>query len=293
MENTERRKRDEEQEARLKQNLSRIKNKLVVLSGKGGVGKTTVAVNLAYGLAVRGMKTGLLDTDIHGPNVAKMLGLEGRQLAMDADGRIEPITVGPGLKVISMAFLLKSSEQPVIWRGPMKMVAIKQFLSDVLWGDLDYLIVDSPPGTGDEPLSVCQLISDLTGAIIVSTPQEVALLDARKSVSFAAELNIPVTGIIENMSGFVCPHCSREIDLFGAGGGEKAAAEWKIPFLGKIPFEPGVVESGDSGKPLIHFKEYSVTGNAMNGILYAILKNNKMPREKCPLRRYKTVCDGT
>ncbi|MDD5670326.1 MAG: Mrp/NBP35 family ATP-binding protein, partial [Candidatus Omnitrophica bacterium] len=229
MEDREQKRKDSEEENRLKENLSKIKNKFIVLSGKGGVGKTTVAVNLAYGLAMRGMKVGLLDTDLHGPNVAKMLGLEGRQLAGLPDGSIEPMTVKPGLKVVSMAFLLKNSDQPVIWRGPLKMRTIKQFLSDVSWGDLDYLVVDSPPGTGDEPLSVCQLMPDLNGAIIVTTPQEVAILDSRKTVLFARQLNVPVIGIIENMGGFICPHCRHEIDLFGTGGGETSAAELKVP----------------------------------------------------------------
>jgi Mrp family chromosome partitioning ATPase len=292
MEATEKIKKNEEQENRLRRNLSGIKNKLVVLSGKGGVGKTTVAVNLAYGLAMRGEKVGLLDTDIHGPNVAKMLGLEGRQLAGSAEGGIEPVTVGPGLKIVSMAFLLKNSDQPVIWRGPMKMMTIKQFLSDVVWGDLDYLIVDSPPGTGDEPLSVCQLMPDMNGAIVVTTPQEVAVLDSRKCVSFAKELGIPVIGMIENMSGFICPHCSREIRLFGTGGGERAAVELKVPFLGRIPLEPGLVVSGDVGEPFIHHQKGSSAAAVMSEIMNKIAKKeqNGPPQYSC--RRYKRVCDG-
>ncbi len=271
MSDEEKMKKDNDQECRLRQNLCRIQNKLVVLSGKGGVGKTTVAVNLAYGLAQQGKKVGLLDTDIHGPNVAKMLGLEGVQLTGFDDGKIEPVLMAHGIKVISMAFLLKNSDQPVIWRGPRKMMVIKQFLSDVAWGDLDYLIIDSPPGTGDEPLSVCQLIPEINGAIIVTTPQEVAVLDSRKTILFANELKLPVVGVIENMSGFVCPHCSQEINLFGTGGGERAAEELNVPFLGRIPMEAGMVAAGDSGKPYIHLQDRSSAVTAMNGIMEKIL----------------------
>jgi len=184
-----------QQEKRLKENLSKIKNKLVVISGKGGVGKTTVSVNLAYGLAIKGYKTGILDIDLHGPNIAKMLGIEDVKL-MNSDLGIEPARVLPNLKAISLALIGYNPDQPVIWRGPLKMIAIKQFLSDVNWGELDYLIIDSPPGTGDEPLSICQLIPDMAGAIVVTTPQDVAILDSRKSVLFAEQLKVPVTGII-------------------------------------------------------------------------------------------------
>ncbi|MEA3560421.1 MAG: Mrp/NBP35 family ATP-binding protein [Candidatus Omnitrophota bacterium] len=254
MQETERKKQQLEQDKRLKENLSRIKNKLIVISGKGGVGKTTVAVNMAYGLAIKGNKVGILDVDIHGPNIAKMLGIEGRKLTT-SDLGIEPIKVLPNLKALSLALIADSKDQPVIWRGPLKMLAIKQFLSDVNWGELDYLVIDSPPGTGDEPLSICQLIPDLNGAVIVTTPQDVAVLDARKSVLFTKALNVAVIGIIENMSSFLCPYCKEKIDLFGTGGGEKAAYDLKVPFLGRIPFEPEMVKLGDSGKPFIQFKQ--------------------------------------
>ena len=254
MEDTERKQKELEQEERLKNNLSRIKNKLLVISGKGGVGKTTVAINLAYGLAIKGYKTGILDVDIHGPNIAKMLGIEDKKLASSEFG-IEPAMVLSNLKAISLALVGYDVNQPVIWRGPLKMIAIKQLLSDVNWGELDYLIIDSPPGTGDEPLSVCQLIPDLNGAIVVTTPQDVAILDSKKSVLFAVQLNVPVLGIIENMSGFTCPHCGKEVDLFGMGGGEKAAEDLKVPFLGRIPLEPMMIKSGDSGKPFIQFNK--------------------------------------
>ncbi len=258
-----------EQDKRLKERMLKIKNKLIVISGKGGVGKTTVAVNLAYGLAVRGNKVGILDVDIHGPNIAKMLGIEGRRLTGCESG-IEPIEVLPGLKAVSIALLLGNKDQPVIWRGPLKMIAIKQFLADVNWGELDYLIVDSPPGTGDEPLSVCQLITSINGAIVVTTPQDVAILDSRKSVLFAKELKVPILGIIENMSSFICPHCRKEIDLFGMGGGEKSAHDLKVPFLGRIPVEPEMVKSGDSGKPLLSIEKDTPAAIVMDEIINKI-----------------------
>ena len=259
-----------EQDKRLKENLSKIKNKLIVISGKGGVGKTTVAVNLAYGLAMRGKKTGILDVDIHGPNIAKMLGIENERL-MTSGTEIEPVKVLDNLKAVSLALMIKDQDQPIIWRGPLKMITIKQLLADVNWGELDYLIIDSPPGTGDEPLSVCQLIPDINGALIVTTPQGVAILDSRKSVGFARQLKIPFVGIIENMSGFVCPHCQKEIDLFGRGGGEQAALDMAVPFLGSIPIEPDMVKSGDSGQPFIHFKEKTTTAKIIGEIIDKIM----------------------
>jgi len=260
-----------QQEKRLNDNMNRIKHKLIVISGKGGVGKTTVAVNLAYGLAMSGHKVGILDVDIHGPNIAKMLGVEKSKLVGSSSGRIEPIKVLPNLKAVSIAFMIDSPDKPIIWRGPLKMITIKQFLSDVNWDKLDYLIIDSPPGTGDEPLSVCQLIPDIDGAVIVTTPQDVAILDSRKSVLFAQALKMKVIGIIENMSGFVCPYCKEKIDLFKSGGGEKSAKELKVPFLGRIPIEPGIVASGDSGKPFINFMEDMKTARIMKKITNKIV----------------------
>jgi len=255
-----------EQDKRLKNNLSHIKNKIIVISGKGGVGKTTVAVNLAYALSLANKRVGILDIDIHGPNIAKMLGIEQSRAASSEYG-IEPIDVLPNLKAISIALLLENQDKPIIWRGPLKMGVIKQFLSDVNWGTLDYLIVDSPPGTGDEPLSAIQLIKDVTGAVIVTTPQDIAILDARKSIYFARELNIPVIGIIENMSGYICPHCHKEVNIFKKGGGESSAKDFKVPFLGSIAFEPEFVELADRGTPFVSFKKELESSKAFTRIV--------------------------
>jgi ATP-binding protein involved in chromosome partitioning len=234
----------------LAKNMARISAKILVLSNKGGVGKSVVAVNMAVCLSRKGARVGLVDADMHGPSVPKMLGFEGKKMRAGPLG-ISPFPVNSNLGVISMSSLLESPDVPIIWRGPLKMNALKQFLAEVNWGERDYLIVDSPPGTGDEPLSVCQLIRDLTGAIIVTTPQDVALLDSRKCVSFLRELSTPIFGILENMSGMKCPHCGKDIFLFKTGGGEKAAREFGIPFLGRIPFDPRIVESTDDGKPFV------------------------------------------
>lgn len=233
----------------IKFRLSRIKNKITVLSGKGGVGKSTVAVNLAFSLALEGYKTGLLDVDIHGPSTPTMLGLVNTSVY--SNGRfLEPATVG-NLKVMSIGFLLGDQDAAVIWRGPMKMNVIKQFIGEVEWGELDYLIVDCPPGTGDEPLSVIQLLGDPDGAVLVTTPQEVASADVRKSVSFCRQLNLPVLGFIENMSGFACPECGTVTPIFSEGGGDSLSEKYDIPLIGRIPFEPLVGRAGDQGKPFV------------------------------------------
>lgn len=258
-----------EQRLRIRENLSRIKRKFMVISGKGGVGKTTVAVNLAAALAADGFQVGLLDADIHGPNTALMLGGEGGKIAPGQPGEIKPVEVAPRLQVLSMAFLLEPG-QAVIWRGPLKMAVIKQFLSDFQWGDLDFLIVDLPPGTGDEPLSVAQLIPDLEGAIIVTTPQKVALLDGRKCVDFTRQIKVPVVGLVENMSGFSCPHCGEKIEIFKSGGGEKAAEELGIPFLGRIPLDPRMVTSGDEGQPFVNQHPEAEAARALREIIEKI-----------------------
>lgn len=245
----------------LAQRLDQIDHKIFVLSGKGGVGKSTVAVNLAVSLAARGLRTGLLDIDLHGPSIPKLLHLEGQ--ALGSDGKeIQPTRFDEHLEVVSIGFMLQSADDAVIWRGPLKMGVIKQFIKDVNWGQLDYLIVDSPPGTGDEPLSICQLIDDADGALIVTTPQDVAISDVRKCINFCGKLHLPVLGVIENMSGFVCPHCGERTDLFGSGGGERMAVEMGVPFLGRVPLDPQVVASGDEGKPFASFASQSETAKA-------------------------------
>ncbi|MBK5112852.1 MAG: Mrp/NBP35 family ATP-binding protein [Candidatus Heimdallarchaeota archaeon] len=235
--------------------LKDIKHVLVVASGKGGVGKTTVAINLATSLAKRGFSVGILDADITGPNVPKMVGLEDERPAFDEDQKkIIPIESADGVKVISMEFLLENKTDAVIWRGPLKMGAINQFLGDVKWDYLDYLVIDLPPGTSDEPLSVAQMIPRADGVIIVTTPQEVALLDVKKSISFVKKVGMKVIGIVENMSGFKCPHCDEEINIFSKDGGKNAAKELNIPFLGAIPIDPQIVPLSDAGKPIVSSK---------------------------------------
>jgi Mrp family chromosome partitioning ATPase len=236
----------EVEESKIQNRLSNIKHKIIILSGKGGVGKSTVSVNLALSLSDMGYNVGLLDIDIHGPSIPKILGIEGKRPGMNEKG-IVPVSALPKLKVMSMAFLLKDSDSPVIWRGPLKMAAIKQFIGDVNWEKLDYLIIDLPPGTGDEPLSIAQLIPDCDGAIVVTTPQDVAIISVRKSINFVKKMNMPVIGVIENMSGFKCPHCKKNIDIFKTGGGLKTSISLGVPFLGKIPLDPKIVISGDSG----------------------------------------------
>ncbi len=240
----------DDKDYRLKKSLAGIKHKIIVMSGKGGVGKSTVTVNLATALAMRGFEVGILDADIHGPNIPKMLNIDSESVMSDEEGLI-PVMVPPHMKVMSMAFLLKDPDTPVVWRGPIKMGALRQFIAEVRWGDLDFLIVDLPPGTGDEPLTIAQLIDDADGTVIVTTPQDVALLDSRKSVSFAQALKLPVLGIVENMSGLTCPHCHNTIDLFKTGGGERAAEQMGVPFLGRVPLDPAVVLSGDDGMPIM------------------------------------------
>jgi ATP-binding protein involved in chromosome partitioning len=258
---------------KLQTRLCRIQHKIVVLSGKGGVGKSTVAVNLATALALNGLRVGLLDVDIHGPSVPTMLGLENETPKV-GPGDLLPVEFG-GLKVMSIGFLLQNPDDAIIWRGPMKMGVIKQFLTDVNWGDLDYLIVDAPPGTGDEPLSLCQLISPLTGAVIVTTPQKVAAIDVRKSVSFCRRMEVPVLGVVENMSGFVCPKCGELTQILPEGGGRKIAADMDVPFLGSIPMDPGVAHSGDSGKVFIYHSSETPTGKILQTIIDRIMNPDK------------------
>jgi Mrp family chromosome partitioning ATPase len=227
--------------------LARVKHKLLVMSGKGGVGKSSIAANIAVGLAGRGHKTGLVDVDLHGPSIAKIMGIEGL-LDINEDRMILPWKFGENLGVVSMQAFMPEADHAVIWRGPAKAGVIRQFIADVAWGDLDYLVIDSPPGTGDEPLTVAQLIKD-AWAVVVATPQEVALADVRKSINFCSTLSMKVMGLIENMAAFRCPHCGQAIELFPCGGGEVTARQTGIPYLGAIPFDPEVVRACDAGRP--------------------------------------------
>jgi Mrp family chromosome partitioning ATPase len=226
--------------------LQQIKHSFMVMSGKGGVGKTSVSVNLAMALAQKGFKVGIMDVDIHGPDVPRMLGIEKQMLGVNANRKLAPLKYSENLSAVSIESLSASKDDAIIWRGPMKHTVIRQFIADVEWGPLDYLIIDSPPGTGDEPLSVIQVIQN-TRAVIVTTPQEVSLADVRKSINFCKTVKMEIFGLIENMSGFQCPHCGKSIDMFGVGGGEKTAQDFGIPFLGRIPFDPKMVVCGDSG----------------------------------------------
>src|SRR6056297_693711 len=235
----------------LQNTLGKIKHKFVVLSGKGGVGKSTVPVNLAVTLSDKGYRVGLLDVDIHGPSIPKMLDLDGTRLTAENE-KLNPVIYKDNLKVISIGFMLEKGEDPVIWRGPLKYSVIKQFLKDVNWGELDYLVIDSPPGTGDEPLSVCQLIPEPDGAIVVTTPQEVAIIDVQKSISFCNKVNMPVLGVVENMSGFNCPHCNEHVDIFRTGGGARMSEQMNVPFLGSIPITLKIAENADMGKPFVY-----------------------------------------
>ncbi len=225
--------------------------KIVVMSGKGGVGKSTVAANLAFKLASEGNKVGIFDSDFHGPSIPKMLDVKEDKLGMKDEETIEPVEVSSNLKVVSMEFLLPDDDSPVIWRGPMKMNAIKDFKEKVEWGEIDYLIVDLPPGTGDEPLTIAQQFNELEGSIIVTTPQKVAVQAVRRSIGFSEKVGMKVLGVVENMSTLTCPNCAEEIDVFGSGGGEKMAEELDISFLGSIPLDPEIMESAEKGRSLI------------------------------------------
>ena len=259
------------EETAIQDTLRNIKHVIIVMSGKGGVGKSTVSSNLAMSLSMKGFKTGVMDIDITGPNIPKMFAVEDRQLMVENE-KLIPVAIPPSLKLMSMAFLLQSKDTPVLWRGPVKMGAIKQFIEDVNWGDLDYLVIDMPPGTGDEALSIVQLIPKADGMVIVTTPQDVALLDSRKSLVFGAETNIPIIGIIENMSGFVCPHCGAVTNIFKTGGGEATAKEMNVQFLGRIPIEPGIVDAGDSGIPIVLGHPDSASAKAFGTIVDKIVK---------------------
>ncbi len=269
------------EDALLHHRIRQMGRKLLVLSGKGGVGKSTVAANLAVGLARAGKRVGLLDVDIHGPSIPKLLGVDQQQPEM-VGGELRPVRVNHCLGIMSIGLLLCDAATPVIWRGPRKFGAIRQLLKDVAWGELDYLVVDSPPGTGDEPLAIAELLAgqkscdggcDNVQALIVTTPQDLAVADVRRCVSFCRMLNLPVAGIIENMSGFACPGCGQVIDLFKKEGGRRLAAEMGVAFLGAIPIDPCVVVGGDAGQPVVMATGQSPAANAFSSVVQLLLKS--------------------
>jgi len=240
-----------QQDNAITRSLGKIKNKILVMSGKGGVGKSTVSVNLALGLAQRGHKVGLMDVDLHGPDVIRMLNMTGSlEAPKNPDDLVAPLKYNDNLKVVSLEYMMKDRDEAIIWRGPLKIQAIRQFVADMDWGELDYLVIDAPPGTGDEPLSVAQTIP-LVKALVVTTPQKVALADVRKSLNFCKTVGVEVVGVVENMSGFVCPECNATVDIFKKGGGEDIAREFDLPFLGAVPMDPKVVVAGDDGIPYL------------------------------------------
>ncbi len=262
-----------QQNIAISRSLGKIKNKILVMSGKGGVGKSTVSVNLALGLAKKGFKVGLMDVDIHGPDVCFMLGLTDKlDLDKIQNGLVPPMHYDDNIKVISIDYMMKNRDDPIIWRGPLKIQTIRQFIADVDWGELDYLIIDSPPGTGDEPLSVAQEIKH-SKAVVVTTPQEVALADVRKSINFCKQLKMQVVGVVENMSGFICPHCGETVDIFKTGGGERTAKDFNVRFLGSIPLDTKIVQAGDKGKPYLMSGDDSPACQAFSVILDRFVEN--------------------
>ncbi len=249
--------------------LEGVKYKIAVASGKGGVGKSTVSTNLALALRALGYSVGLLDADIYGPSQQMMLGIHGRPQIDEFDEKIMPME-NHGVKTMSLG-LITDPDTPVIWRGPMVMKALDQFLTDVKWGDLDYMIIDLPPGTGDAQLTMTQKVP-LTGAIIVTTPQDVALIDARKGLAMFRKVNVPLLGIIENMSYYICRHCGEREEIFGHGGGRKTAEMLHVPFLGEVPLDPKVVIGGDSGEPIVILEPSSPAAQAFREVARQIVE---------------------
>lgn len=271
-----------QQENAITRSLGKIKNKILVMSGKGGVGKSTVSVNLALALANRGHRVGLMDVDIHGPDVVRMLNLKGTlQPPESPDDLIPPLKYNDNLKVVSLEYMMKDRDEAIIWRGPLKIQAIRQFVSDMDWGELDYLVIDAPPGTGDEPLSVAQTIPNVK-AIVVTTPQKVALADVRKSINFCKAVKVEITGVIENMSGLVCPHCHETIEIFKIGGGEAIAREFDLPFLGSVPMDPQVVLAGDDGIPYLTTNIDSPAAKAFAAVVDSVEK--RLPPVAAPAK---------
>ncbi len=270
-----------QQDIAINKSLGKIKHKILVMSGKGGVGKSTVAVNLAIGLAKHGHKVGLMDVDLHGPDVCRMLDLNGSlEAPKDPDALIPPLSYSDNLKVVSLEYLMKDRDEAIIWRGPLKIQAIRQFVGDMDWGELDYLVVDAPPGTGDEPLSVAQTMKGVQ-AVVVTTPQAIALADVRKSINFCKTMEMPIIGVVENMSGFVCPHCEETVDIFSSGGGEETARDFDLPFLGKVPMDPRVVAAGDAGKPYLSSDEETPATQAFSKVIAQV--ETRLPPTASPV----------
>jgi len=249
-----------EEQQRLKDRMGKIKHKIAIISGKGGVGKSTITVNLAAAFAQKGNKVGVLDADIHGASVPKLLGLEGRQVKTGPPG-VFPVEGPLGMKVMSIDFFL-SEQMPTIWRGPLKMRAIRQFLSDIVWGELDFLFIDLPPGTGDEPLSIAQLLPEIDGVVIVTMPSQLSSSIVKKAITFAQRLNMPIIGVVENMSGFICPHCGEKTEIFQSGGGKDMAQQADVTFLGSIPIDPKVGVDSDKGTPFVLSQKNSAAASA-------------------------------
>lgn len=264
-----------QQDIAINRSLGRIKNKILVMSGKGGVGKSTVSVNLAIGLANKGYKVGLMDVDLHGPDVCRMLNLKGQlEPPQNENDLVPPLVYNDNLKIVSLEYMMKDRDEAIIWRGPLKIQAIRQFVADMDWGELDYLVVDAPPGTGDEPLSVAQTIPNVK-ALVVTTPQAVALADVRKSLNFCKTVGMEIVGIVENMSGYACPHCGETTDIFSSGGGEQTARDFDLPFLGKVPMDPRVVIAGDTGKPYLSSSEETPATEAFGKVVDQVA--NRLP----------------
>ncbi len=256
-----------QQNVAIDQSLGRIRHKILVMSGKGGVGKSTVSVNVAIGLAKKGYKVGLMDVDLHGPDIVRMLNMHGRMEGeLTKEGKMPPMQYSENLKVMSLESMMENRDEPIIWRGPLKNQAIRQFIADVAWGDLDYLVIDAPPGTGDEPMTVAHTIKDAK-ALVVTTPQQVALADVRKSINFCKHVKMAILGLVENMSGFICPHCNKTVEIFKTGGGEQLAKEFGLKFLGRIPVDPKVVMAGDDGTPYLSSGAASQTTAAFEAVL--------------------------
>ncbi len=259
------------QDSLISSTLSKIRYKLFVMSGKGGVGKSSVTVNIAAALADRGFSVGILDVDIHGPSVPRLLGLTGHVEPDERGALLNPVRYSERLSVISMDSLLQDRDSAVVWRGPKKTAAIRQFISDVNWGELDFLLIDSPPGTGDEHMTVLKTVPDAL-CVVVTTPQEISLADVRKAVNFLQYAKANVLGVVENMSGLHCPHCGVEIELFKKGGGEALAKQYGIRFLGSIPLDPATVEAADKGIPVVFLEGDSPAKQRFLALADAIAK---------------------